>query len=453
MSRMVLLIEPDVDVLGTLASKLRSRGLEVAIADSLEGAAERARVARPELLLIAHELKDERLEATLKSLGPLSLLPRFFLVDKAEGLAPDELPRAEVETIAKRVYAIPVKAAPVVVEGGDFRGDLQQVSVTDLLQLLSMNRRSGTLSVTTPLGAGELRVSDGEIIDAVYRRVDGEKALFRLLAEREGTFAFVSGIQHALRRIDKPTHMLLMEGLRQVDESNRLRGILSLEDQSMVAVASPGDDAPELEQRVLLTLASPRTLPQLLDEIALPDLEILIALQELLSRGAARSLAAGAARVELADPERMSVLAALAKRVVRSGFEGVARIGIAGSQNQLATMLAALANLVDATVATDVPAAPVPHVLGRVRLGEGADLELVGLPLVQAYAPLWSLVLPSLVAVARVDLDGTELLESCASLTGVPVLDVSTMLGGTGDGDPHLVAALIRMALESAAGG
>jgi hypothetical protein len=355
--------------------------------------------------------------------------------------------------IAKRVYALPVKAAPVVAEGGDFRGDLQQVSVTDLLQLLSMNRRSGTLSLTTPLGAGELRVLDGEIIDAVYRRVDGEKALFRLLAEKEGTFAFISGSQQALRRIEQPTHMLLMEGLRQVDEANRLRSALALEDQSLLALAPPADDTPEVEQRVLLTLVSPRTLTQLLDEIAAPDLEILITLEELLRRGVVRSLAAGGMRVELADAERMSVLAALAKRVSRAGFDGSARIGIAGSQQRLATMWAALGSIVDASVATDVPAAPVPHALAHIRLTENVELEIVGLPLVESYAPLWSLVLPSLVAVARVDLDATELLESCASLTGVPVIDASTLLGDEGDGDPHLVAALIRMALESAAGG
>ncbi len=38
----ILLIEPDVDVLGTLASRLRSRGLQVVIADSIGGAIERA---------------------------------------------------------------------------------------------------------------------------------------------------------------------------------------------------------------------------------------------------------------------------------------------------------------------------------------------------------------------------------------------------------------------------
>ena len=451
MSRTVLLVEPDVDLLGDLASRLRSRGLEVAIADSLAGAAERARLSRPEVLLISQELGGDTLEATLKGLGALSLLPRFMLVDRTVELAPHELPRGDAELIAKRLYALPAKAAPVVGEGGDFRGDLQQVSVTDLLQLLSMNRRSGTLSVTTPLGSGELRLNEGEVIDAVYRRVDGEKALFRLLAEPEGSFAFAGGSQQAVRRIERSTNMLLMEGLRQVDEGRTLRAALNLEDQSLLALGVP-EDAPDLEQRVALTLGTPRTLTQLLDEVAAPDLDILQTLQQLLERGLVRSLAAGAERVELADPERMSVLAAIAKRATRPGFDGAARIGIAGSQHRLTSLLAALGSLVDATVPSEVPPAPVPHTMANLKLGEGVELEVVGLPLVDAYAPLWALVLPSLTAVARIDLEGSDLLESCASLAGVNIVDASGLLRDSDDGEPELVAGLIRMALESAAG-
>ena len=129
----------------------------------------------------------------------------------------------------------------------------------------------------------------------------------------------------------------------------------------------------------------------------------------------------------------MSVLAAIAKRVAKAGFEGPARIGVAGSQKRLTTMLAALGNLLDTSVTGDVPPAPVPHPMARLRLGDGTELEIVGLPLVEAYAPLWSLVLPSLIAVARIDYDATELLESSASLTGVPVIDASTILSATGD--------------------
>jgi hypothetical protein len=42
MSRQVLLIEPDVDVLGHLASRLRASGLTVSIADNPDGAIERS---------------------------------------------------------------------------------------------------------------------------------------------------------------------------------------------------------------------------------------------------------------------------------------------------------------------------------------------------------------------------------------------------------------------------
>ena len=111
-------------------------------------------------------------------------------------LAPDELPHHDIELIARRLYAIPnrVSVGPAE-EGGDFRGDLQQVSSVDLLQLLAMNRRSGTLSINTQAGNGEVRIKSGEIVDAVFRRLEREKALYRLLAQTDGTtFSFVSGI-------------------------------------------------------------------------------------------------------------------------------------------------------------------------------------------------------------------------------------------------------------------
>ena len=59
MSRRVLLIEPDVDVLGAIASKLRGRGLEVGIADGLESAVTRARTQKPDFVLISSAMLSE----------------------------------------------------------------------------------------------------------------------------------------------------------------------------------------------------------------------------------------------------------------------------------------------------------------------------------------------------------------------------------------------------------
>jgi hypothetical protein len=454
--RAILLVEPDVDVLGTLASRLRSRGLSVLIADSIEGALERASASDLVAVLVSSTLlSDADGFERLKHASGLADAVLFVLVDKPVGasLAPDELPHHDIELIARRLYAIPSRVPVGPEEGGDFRGDLQQVSSVDLLQLLAMNRRSGTLSINTPAGAGEVRIKAGEIVDAVFRRLEREKALYRLLGETEGSFSFVSGSPQFLERIRTPTSSLLMEGLRQLDEAERLRQKLGLEGTALLAIAPPGPDASEASARVLEALTTPRTLSELLDEVTLHDLSVLEALVPLLDQGLVRRIAASAARVELADVDRMAVLAALAKRAVRSGYRGAARVVVAASTQRLVTLMHSIARIADAVVPTEtLPAAPVPYALATLRLGE-ADLDVMGLPLVEAYAPLWGLILPGSAALARIELTASEALETACSLAAVPVLEAGALLRDGDEADPEQVAALLRMLLEKALGG
>jgi hypothetical protein len=452
----ILLIEPDVDVLGTLASRLRSRGLSVLIADSIDGVMERAASADALAVLLSSSLlSDADSFERLKNLNTLREVPFFILVDKPVGasLAPDELPHHDVELIARRLYAIPNRVSVGPEEGGDFRGDLQQVSSVDLLQLLAMNRRSGTLAINTPAGNGEVRIKSGEIVDAVFRRLEREKALYRLLGETDGTFSFVGGQPQFLERIRTPTSSLLMEGLRQWDEAERLRRVLDLDGIALLAIAPPGADSSETAARVLEALTSPRTLEELLDEVTLLDLAVLEALRELLDQGLVRRIASSAVRIELADPERMAVLAALAKRAVRSGYRGAARVVIAATPQRLVTLMHAISRVADAVVPTEtVPAAPVPYALATLRLGE-ADLEVVGLPLVEAYAPLWGMVLPGAAALARIELTASEALDTACSVAAVPVLEAGAILQEGDEADPEQVAVLLRILLEKALGG
>src|SRR5688572_11627219 len=298
MSRAVLLVEPDIDALGTLASKLRSRGLSVSLADDVEGAIDRARHARPEALLLSDAIvQSSDILVRLANEKDLAGLPRFILVESASGSS-DQLPRGDIDAIAKRLYALPTKTDTVVVERGDFRGDLKQVSVVDLLQLLSMNRRTGALSITTALGAGEVRLGDGEIVDAVYRRLEGEKALYRLLGEHEGSFAFAGGSPSPMRRIQTSTKLLLMEGMRQLDELRRMRESVATGDDALLAIASPSAEAGDIHQRIAEILTAPRTLDELLDDLPFADLDVLEALGTMLGEGTVRRIAQGAVRVE-----------------------------------------------------------------------------------------------------------------------------------------------------------
>jgi hypothetical protein len=453
MSRLVLLIEPDVDELGALASKLRAHGLDVAIADSLEGGVERARSQPIAVMLVSGALAhapgfDERL-----GLEPaLARLPRFVLVEGVGQRGDGEVARWDVEAIAKRVYALHRSVPPAAAAGGDFRGDLKQVSIADLLQLLGANRRSGTLSIVTPSGAGEVRLMDGEVVDAVYRRVDGEKAVIRLLGEVEGSFAFAGGSAPTMRRIERPSSALLMDGMRQLDEAKRTIDTLGLGDDALLAVVIARPDHTDTEQRVLDVLVTPHSLTELLDEAPALDLDVLNTLAGLLARGAVRRFAGGTLRVDLADPERLSVLAALAQRVARPGFDANPRIGLSGSQRSLAAVLSALGRIGDAAVAPEVPAAPVPHTLATLRLTDGVALELVGIPVVDAFAPVWALVLPSCLAVSQIDSERLEALDAACRLVSVPLYDGVPVLGENGEADPERLAALIRVTLERVSG-
>lgn len=453
MSRSVLLVEPDVDALGALASELRSRGLTVALADAADGAMERARNNKPDAVLLSSALGDlEALIGLFQADRELSELPRFVLVDpdgEAE-LEPQQLPRSDADVIARRMYALPLRSAPVAADRGDFRGDLTQVSAVDLLQLLGMNRRSGSLSITTASGAGEVRLVDGEVVDAVYRRLEAEKALFRLLGETEGSFAFVGGGRTPLKRLQTKTSMLLMDGMRRIDEVKRQRSALGADEDAMLAIAPPPDDAPELDRRIFEVLGVPCTLDELLDDVPFGDLEILESVDRMLQAGIVRRIAKGAERVELADPEQMTVLGALAKRLRHDGFEGAARVLIAAAPRRLATVMHSVRRIHDAIApAESVPAAPVPYLMATLRLGEGEELEIVGLPTIDAYAPVWSLTLPGSAITVRLDATEVPALVAACSVAGVPMIDAGALLGDVDEADPAQMAALIRMALDS----
>ena len=157
----------------------------------------------------------------------------------------------------------------------DFRGDLKQVSMADLLQLLAMNARTGTLSINTMHGAGEVRLVGGEVVDAVFRRMEGEKALYRLFAENEGSFAFATSTASPHRRIRVPMHALLMEGMRQVDEVRRGIQLIADGGDALLALSPPPQDADEIQARVAEMLTSPHTLEELLEDLPYSDLAIL----------------------------------------------------------------------------------------------------------------------------------------------------------------------------------
>jgi hypothetical protein len=457
MSRKVLLVEPDIDVLGDLASRLRSVGLTVGLADNAGGAVEQARSLGPDAILLSDALvKSSDVVARLASQKELAMVPRFILVSEESGGSTgefQELRYSDPAGIAKKLLALAPKGESVVPASEDFRGDLKQVSMADLLQLLAMNARTGTLSINTVSGAGEVRLVGGEVADAVYRRMEGEKALYRLFAESEGSFAFATSQGTVHRRIQVPTNVLLMEGMRQVDEVRRKRTQIADGDDALLSIVPPTTDADEVSQMVSDSLSVPHTLDELLEDLPYSDVQILDTLNQLVRSGAVRKVPRGALQVELAQRERFGVLSALVKKLQRAGFVGAARIAVLAPPQRITALMHSVQRIVDAIVPTEsVPTAPVPYLLATLRLAEGVELEVVGLPALDAFEPLWALTLPGCALVLTLDYSASAPVQALCGVLGVPFLEAVAVLGELDEADPSQVAALISGALELATG-
>jgi CheY-like chemotaxis protein len=472
MSRKVLLVDSDVDSLGALASALRARGLTVSIASEAFEAVEQAFLSHPDVVLaVQHFDAGGDLSDAFRAVPELADTPLLFLVGsgEADALGPDEVLRADVDHVISRItQASPRESRPPLLQ--DIRGNVEQMPVVDLLQLLAMNRRSGVLGITTGSGTGEVRLVEGEVVDAVFRRLEGEKALVRLLGERDGMFAFSPGELATARRITGSTQQLLIEAMRQLDELGRRRAEIAPAGEALLleGEAPPvGEDArragygpPDpsgqraaIARELAVMLQVPRSLDELLDEIAGPDLEILQALLELMNAQRIRRIPIAELTTPLAPVEQLPVLRSLVTRLTRPGFAPPPRVLIAAGIKRMPALAHAVRHIADAIAPADPPPlAALPRLLGTLRLGDGVELAVGGLPTDDTFAPTWALALPGAAAVVRLnDAGGPALQAYCESLE-VMLIEAESVMGSVDVAVPGQVAALVRSALEMAAG-
>jgi CheY-like chemotaxis protein len=257
-------------------------------------------VAPTDLALIDAPKLAEILRANPRTQGA-----RFVFLGKPQDAPPvagyfDEvLPSsADPEDVGMRVEAILVQHARISAmeqeaeADHEVEGKLSQIPLIDLLQLFHMNRRTGTISLKRreagrPEEVGTILLREGNLIQATVGSVEGEKALFRLLAWSEGSFAFTPNPVRAAARILAPTRALLMEGVRQLDEWERMRASLPPLD-ARVALKVDTGNLPNvvhpLTQEVLLLLEIYDLVRDVVDHCSHPDYQVLRTLQTLVDR-------------------------------------------------------------------------------------------------------------------------------------------------------------------------
>lgn len=402
----ILVVDADYDTLGALSRALRGRGHHVVLAADGRGGLQRAVEVSPDVVLVDQDVPILDVRTFLEVLrdNPRTSGTHAFLMgegDRGRFAAIDT--RAEpivkpfnAEEVAARVDEV-LRARLGPKREPELRGDLGQVALFDLLQVFSVNRRTGRLLVEGPVASGEVWVRAGRIVDAVYGRAVGEKALFRILGIGSGQFVFAPGMEAERARIDAPTDHLLMEAARQDDERERLRERLPPLAALVSLAARPAHVTP-MQSWILDRLEEPRAIEELLDLSGAHDIELLEHIAEMLAHGALMVFDPRGEHARVCDPDEAVAMRAAVTRLRRPGLEGPARLGVlAQSLADVARFARALAS-VEEFVAAPQPVAEAGHgafgPMGVLRI-EGTDLELFALPLDPPLRPLWGALLSS----------------------------------------------------------
>ena len=107
---------------------------------------------------------------------------------------------------------------------GILRGSLSQMNVIDLVQSLEMGRKSCRLTMTNDDEKCEMYFVEGQVTHAAYGSINGDQAVFKVLAWTGGNFQIDFQAKTTQQSCTLNTQGLLMEGLRILDESRRDEG-------------------------------------------------------------------------------------------------------------------------------------------------------------------------------------------------------------------------------------
>jgi CheY-like chemotaxis protein len=104
---------------------------------------------------------------------------------------------------------------------GGFRGMMRRVGLQEVLQLECLGRKSSVLEIFTGKVRGRIFICDGAIVHAESGTLQGEVALYGMLALRGGEFNLLPYTEPPRRTIQGQWESLLMEAARLTDEGQK----------------------------------------------------------------------------------------------------------------------------------------------------------------------------------------------------------------------------------------
>ncbi len=241
MAHKLLIVDDNEHVLKLLRISLEKAGYEIYDAGNGDEGLERAIEVLPDLII-----SDVMMPLTdgiefcwmVRENSPIPMVPFIFLTSLEDQemeirgfrAGADEylVKPVDRKVLLEKVETLLERASKVkTMDGGQaaetpkgFEGNMADLSLAEVIQLLNLNQRSGTLFVETD-EAGEIIFHSGQMLFGKYGALTGEEAIYKAVPQKNGRFRFEPGEKETERNIQGPTMNVLLEACRLADERNQ----------------------------------------------------------------------------------------------------------------------------------------------------------------------------------------------------------------------------------------
>jgi response regulator RpfG family c-di-GMP phosphodiesterase len=228
-----LIVDPDPEETAVLEVQFAGQGYEVTIERSVEGALRCLDAETYDVVISEVHLSDGQGFDLLRRIRESShaQVPLMFVTsERAQSSVNRGLELGAADYVVKPASAavVAAKASRAIADsrtkkpgGRGVSGSLQEMSLPDVIQILGNGRKGGRLKVRSGTLHGELMFQDGSIHDARFGDLGGAEAVYGILRLMEGDFELEPDTTPVEDVIGIPTHHLLLEAMRRLDEEQR----------------------------------------------------------------------------------------------------------------------------------------------------------------------------------------------------------------------------------------
>jgi response regulator RpfG family c-di-GMP phosphodiesterase len=227
----VLVVEPDAQAAMALEICFQEQGYDVATARTAPEADARLRADRLDIVITEVELdggdgfglvaaaraSERNKDAAFvfhTRLGDRTSVSRGYELGAADYLTKPTSAELVVAKCGQIFEALLRRRS-----GGSLSGNLRDMGLAEVMQVLGQARKSGCLRIVSQHRVGEIYFSEGSVVHAAFAQTTGEEAVYQILLLKDGDFKLDPTLKPKARTMQATVESLLLEGMRRMDEA------------------------------------------------------------------------------------------------------------------------------------------------------------------------------------------------------------------------------------------